>query len=83
MPLTGVNHQTNTTFFLYIRQQNQRQGVFIVMIDIIVGGQGGDEGKGDITRYLAEKGDYSFNFFGKSKDGYEGLSIKLHGPLEK
>ena len=30
-----------------------------------------------------EKGDYSFNFFGKSKDGYEGLSIKLHGPLEK
>jgi len=30
------------------------------MIDIIVGGQGGDEGKGDITRYLAEKGEYSF-----------------------
>jgi len=30
------------------------------MIDIIVGGQGGDEGKGDFVRYLADSGKYEF-----------------------
>ena len=30
-------------------------------VDIVVGGQGGDEGKGKICAYLAVKGDYDYS----------------------